>query len=127
MPNTSSVDNIIVQLSRDYAIRCINLFKFLNKNKEYVMAKQILRCGTSIGANISESVFAQSRSDFVSKLSIALKEARENQYWLDLLHATEYIDDVSFKSMNDDCNKIIGTLVKIIKTTKNKFEKDDKS
>jgi four helix bundle protein len=60
-------------------------------------------------------------------LSIALKEARENQYWLDLLHATEYIDDVSFKSMNDDCNKIIGTLVKIIKTTKNKFEKDDKS
>ncbi len=121
----SSVDNIIVQLTRDFAIRCINLFKFLNKNKEYVMAKQILRCGTSIGANVSESIFAQSRSDFISKLSIGLKEARETQYWLDLLHATNYIDDTSFKSMSDDCNKIIGTLVKIIKTTKNKFEDKD--
>lgn len=121
----TSVDNIIVQLTRDFAIRCIKLYKFLNKNKEYVMAKQILRCGTSIGANISESIFAQSRSDFVSKLSIGLKEARETQYWLDLLHATNYIDDSSFQSMSDDCNKIIGTLVKIIKTTKNKSEDMD--
>ena len=109
--------NIILELTRNFAIRCINLFKFLNEQKEYVMAKQILRSGTSIGANVAESIYAQSRPDFISKLKIALKEARETGYWLDLLHATNYIDDKSFESMNNDCGKIIGTLVKIINTT----------
>ena len=70
------------------------------------MAKQILRSGTSIGANVAESIYAQSRPDFTSKLKIALKEARETAYWLDLLHATNYIDDQSFESMNNDCGKI---------------------
>ena len=109
--------NIILELTRNFAIRCINLFKFLNEQKEYVMAKQILRSGTSIGANVAESIYAQSRPDFISKLKIALKEARETAYWLDLLHATNYIDDQSFESMNNDCGKIIGTLIKIINTT----------
>ena len=81
------------------------------------MAKQILRSGTSIGANVAESIYAQSRPDFISKFKIALKEARETEYWLDLLHATNYIDDKAFESMNNDCGKIIGTLVKIINTT----------
>jgi len=82
------------------------------------MSKQILRCGTSIGANISESVFAQSRQDFISKLSISLKEASETKYWLELLHETEYITDTQFDSLLDDNTKLIGTLVNIINTTK---------
>ena len=82
------------------------------------MSKQILRCGTSIGANISESVFAQSRQDFISKMSISLKEASETKYWLELLHETEYITDAQFDSLLDDNTKLIGTLVNIINTTK---------
>lgn len=116
-------DNIIVKLTRDFAIRCINLFKFLNNNKEYTMAKQILRSGTSIGANVSEAVHGQSKADFISKMNIALKEAEETRYWLDLLHATDYIDTRSFESMNNDCSKIIGTLVKILKSSK--YDKKD--
>lgn len=82
------------------------------------MANQILRSGTSIGANVREGVRGQSKSDFISKFHIALKEAEETRYWLDLLNATDYIDDKAFKSMDDDCSKIVGTLVKILKTTK---------
>jgi four helix bundle protein len=82
------------------------------------MSKQILRCGTSIGANISESVFAQSRQDFISKLSISLKEASETKFWLDILHETDYITDEQYLSLNDDNSKLIGTLVNIINTTK---------
>ena len=73
---------------------------------------------TSIGANISESVFAQSRQDFISKMSISLKEASETKYWLELLHETEYITDAQFDSLLDDNTKLIGTLVNIINTTK---------
>ena len=87
------VDNQIVVDAKAFAIRIIKLYKYLlEEKKEYVMAKQVLRSGTSIGANISESVFAQSRLDFVSKMSIALKEANETKYWLDLLVETEYIE-----------------------------------
>ena len=86
--------------------------------KEFVLSKQILRSGTSIGANISESVFAQSRMDFVSKMSISLKEASETKYWLDLLYETEYISQEQYDSVSDDLGKITGTLVKIVNTTK---------
>ena len=82
------------------------------------MSKQILRCGTSVGANISESVFAQSRQDFISKLSISLKEANETKFWLDILHETDFITDSQFKSLNEDNSKLIGTLVNIINSTK---------
>ena len=86
--------------------------------KEFVLSKQILRSGTSIGANISESVFAQSRMDFVSKMSISLKEASETKYWLDLLYETKYISQEQYDSLSDDLGRITGTLVKIVNTTK---------
>ena len=101
-------DNQIVIDSKNYAIRIVNLYKYLNDvKKEFVMSKQILRSGTSIGANISESVFAQSRQDFISKLSISLKEASETKFWLELLHETDFISEAQFNSLNDDNSKLI--------------------
>ena len=111
----------IQQKSRDFAIRIINCYKFLTEDKkEFVMSKQLLRCGTSIGANTRESKNAQSRTDFLSKLNIALKEADETAYWLDLLQATDYLDKKMFNSINDDCTEIIKMLTAIIKTLKEK-------
>ena len=113
-------DNQIVLDSKAFAIRIIKLYKYLSEGKkEFVISKQILRSGTSIGANISESIFAQSRMDFVSKMSIALKEASETKYWLDLLMETEYITKMQYESIADDISKIIGTLVNIVNSTKN--------
>jgi four helix bundle protein len=113
-------DNQIVLDSKAFAIRIIKLYKYLSEEKkEFVISKQILRSGTSIGANISESIFAQSRMDFVSKMSIALKEASETKYWLDLLMETEYITKMQYESIDDDISKIIGTLVNIVNSTKN--------
>ena len=87
------------------------------------MSKQLLRSGTSIGANVRESINAQSRQDFISKLNIALKEADETQYWLELLHKTGYISDESFNSFNSDCEELIRLLVSITKTIQNKMVK----
>ena len=112
-------NNQIALESRNFAIRIVNLYKFLiDVKKEFVMSKQILRCGTSVGANISESVFAQSRQDFISKLSISLKEASETKFWLDILHETDFITDSQFESLNEDNSNLIGTLVNIINSTK---------
>ena len=111
--------NVILAKSRDYAIRIIRCYNHLVKtDNEYVLSKQLLRCGTSIGANVRESRNAQSRNDFVNKLNIALKEADETAYWLDLLHETGYLNDKIFDSMNADCNELIALLTAIIKTTK---------
>lgn len=113
--------NAIQDKSRSFAIKIINCYKFLTEEQhEYVMSKQVLRCGTSIGANTRESKNAQSRNDFLSKLSIALKEADETDYWLDLLHATDYIDDDLYDSLATDCAEIIKILTAIIKTLKGK-------
>ena len=79
------------------------------------MSTQLLRCGTSIGANVRESINAQSKADFVNKMNIALKEADESQYWLELLHESSFLTDNEFESLNDDLGKILGTLTKIIK------------
>jgi len=109
----------IQQKSREFAIRIINCYKYLTEQKhEQVMSKQLLRCGTSIGANTRESKNAQSRMDFLNKLNIALKEADETEYWLDLLHETQYLDDVQFDSLLSDCKEIIAILVTIIKKLK---------
>ena len=109
----------IQQKSCDYAIRIINCYKYLTEEKhETVMSKQLLRCGTSIGANTRESKNAQSRMDFLNKLNIALKEADETEYWLDLLHETNYLDDKQFQSLQDDCRELIAILVSIIKKLK---------
>lgn len=117
--------NAIQDKSRDYAIRIIECYKYLvEQRNERVMSKQLLRSGTSIGANTRESKNAQSRSDFLNKLNIALKEADETAYWLDLLHTTEYIDDKRYTSLDKDCNELISILVKIIKTIKENPLKD---
>lgn len=113
------MSNVIQDKSRAFAIKIINCYKFLiEEQHEYVMSKQLLRCGTSVGANTRESKNAQSRNDFLSKLSIALKEADETDYWLDLLHATKYIDDNRYDPLAADCAEIIRILTSIIKTLK---------
>ena len=111
--------NAIQIKSRDFAIRIIGCYRFLTEQKsEYVMSKQLLRCGTSIGANTRESKNAQSRMDFLNKLNIALKEADEAEYWIDLLHETNYLDDTTYKSINTDCTELIKLLTSIIKKLK---------
>ena len=117
--------NVIQDKSRNFAIRIIKCYKYLvEQQKERVMSKQLLRSGTSIGANTRESRNAQSRLDFLNKLNIALKEADETAYWLDLLHATEYIDDKMYTSLNSDCDEIISILVRIIINIKDNPTKD---
>ena len=112
-------DNLIARLSLDFAVRIVKLRKYLSETKnEYILSKQILRSGTSIGANIYESEHAQSKDDFLAKLYISLKEANETKYWLELLHLSDYIDDNQYESIINDLGKIIGTLVNIIKKTK---------
>ena len=115
------MDNAIQNKSRDFAIRIIGCYKYLTTEKnEFVMSKQLLRCGTSIGANTRESKNAQSRMDFLNKLNVALKEADETDYWLDLLHVTGYIDDKQYESIVSDCKELVALLVSIIKTLKEK-------
>lgn len=109
----------IQQKSRDFAIRIINCYSYLvNEKHEQVMSKQLLRCGTSIGANTRESKNAQSRMDFLSKLNIALKEADEIEYWLDLLHETKFLDDKMYDSINKNCVELIKLLTASIKKLK---------
>ena len=112
-------DNQVLNDSKAFALRIIRLYNYLKEEKQvYVLSKQVLRSGTSIGANIRESVNAQSRMDFINKLNIALKEANETEYWLELLHESDYLDETQFESIFNDCGKIAATLTKIIKTTK---------
>ena len=119
-------DNVIYTLSKKFALRIVRLYLFLrDERKEYVMSKQIYRCGTSIGANIAESRFGQSDADHVNKLSIALKEASETLYWLELLHEAEFINDKQFDSLYNDAKIIVGTLVNIVNKLKKK-QQDNK-
>lgn len=118
--------NPIVDKSMAFAVRIVNLYSYLVKNRsEYVMSKQLLRSGTSIGANVRESVYAQSRADFNAKMYIALKEAGESAYWIELLERTEYLTPTQAKSIYDDCDELIKILSSITKTTKTNG-KDDK-
>ena len=111
-------ENIIVDKSFDFAVRIVNLYKYLNtEQKEYVVSKQLLRSGTSIGANVSEAERAQSKADFISKMSIALKEANETNYWLKLLYKTNYLSKSQYDSINADINELIKLLVAICKTS----------
>ena len=110
-------NSIIADKSKAFALRIIRLKKYLAAEKrEYIMANQIVRSGTSIGSNIREARRAQSDADFIHKLCISLKEADETQYWLELLHESDYINDAIYLSMNKDCDEIIRILVSIIKT-----------
>ena len=111
-------DNPIVDLTYNFGVRIVKFYKYLTTKQVYVLSKQLLRCGTSIGANVHESIHAQSKADFISKLNIALKEADETDYWLRVLRDSDVIEEVEFESLQKDVKQIIGTLVKIIKTSK---------
>ena len=113
------MDKAVQEKSFHFAVRIVNLCKFLqNEKKEYILYKQLFRCGTSIGANVAEAQQAQSRADFVSKLNIALKEAYETDYWLRLLHETNYLTESAFQSVISDCRELEKLLISIIKTAK---------
>ena len=107
-------------LSMDFAVLIIGLVKHLKENKEYIVSNQIGRSGTSIGANIREAQYAHSKADFVAKLQIALKEANETGYWLELLYKTNYIDEASYKNLDSLCTSIRIMLISSINTVKSK-------
>ena len=110
--------NIILNKSKKFAIRIIRLYQHLSREKrEFVLSKQVLRSGTSIGANIREAHQGQSKRDFIHKMSIALKEATETEYWLELLNETDYISNNEFKSIYNDCNELNKLLISIIKSS----------
>jgi four helix bundle protein len=117
-------DSVIYKLSKKFALRMRRLYVCLSdERKEFVMSKQLYRSGTSIGANIAESLYAQSEADYLNKLKIALKEASESKYWIELLNESELLNQQEFDSLINDINIIIGTLVNII----NKVVKYEKS
>ena len=114
-------DNVIQKKSFDFAVRIVNAFKYLRETKgEYVLSKQLLRCGTSVGANIEEAIGAQSTADFISKLTIAYKEAREVMYWLKLLIATQFLGPKIGESLLHDAEELCKIIGKIQLTTKSR-------
>ena len=114
-----TLDNPIEKRAYQFALRIVNAYKYLTRQQsEFVLSKQMLRSGTSIGAMMREAKFAQSRADFVNKASIALKEANETLYWIELLHDSEYIDDLSFNSLHQEADELTAILASTVKTTK---------
>jgi four helix bundle protein len=112
-------ENVIKEKSFEFSIRVINLYKYLtNEKKEFILSKQIIRSGTSIGANVEEACAGQSKKDFIAKLSISLKEAKETHYWLRLLFRCEYIEEQMFNSIIKDCDEIIVILTRILQTSR---------
>ena len=109
--------NIVVEKSFEFAVRIVNLYKFLTReHKEYVLAKQLLRCGTSIGANVAEAQRGQSKADFAAKMNIALKETNETVYWLRLLYKTDYLTKTQYQSMDTDAQELLNLLTAICRT-----------
>ena len=117
-------DSLLATKSMDFAIRIINFNKTLKKKQEYIISNQLLRSGTSIGANIREAKFAQSTADFISKMSIALKEANETLYWLELLNKTDYIGNKEYNSIYSDCDEILRMLHSTVRTSKLKLNQN---
>jgi four helix bundle protein len=112
-------ENVIKDKTFAFALRIVKLYQFLiDSKKEYVLSKQVLRSGTSIGANVRESEHGQSKADFIHKISIALKEANETDYWLELLYQSGYLDEKMYPSIKQDCQEILKILTAIVKTSK---------
>ena len=112
-------DNIVSEKSLIFAIRIVRLYQYLVREKnEYVLSKQMLKSGTSVGANIREALRGQSRQDFAAKMNISLKEINETEYWLELLYKTDYITKKEFQSIFSDCNELTKLLTSIVKTTR---------
>ena len=114
-------ENIIVTKSYAFALEIISLYKLLIEKREFVLSKQILRSGTSIGANIHEGVASESKKDFIHKLGLSAKEARETSYWLRLLKDSEFISHEQFNNLNNKCQELIRILNSIILTTKERY------
>lgn len=113
------MSSVVFEKSLEFAVRCVRFYDYLrSEKKEYVISKQILRSGTSIGANISESQGAQSTPDFVAKLHVSLKEARETAYWLLVLYKSDKISEAEYDSMYKDLDELISLLVSILETVK---------
>ncbi len=111
-------DNLIALKTHAFARRMVKAYQYIREKKEYNMSDQLVRSGTSVGAMVKEAEFAQSKADFINKMSIALKEANETRYWLDLLHYGEYLEDDIYLSLDNDIKEIISILVAIVKSTK---------
>ena len=112
-------NNVVERKSKSFALRSIRLFQYLTKEKrEFILSKQVIRSGTSIGANVKEAIYGQSRADFLAKMSIALKEANETDYWLELIYAGGYISFSEYQSIAHDCDDLIRLLTAIVKSTR---------
>lgn len=112
-------ENVIADKSKAFALRIIKLYHYLrNEKSEHVLSKQLLRSGTSIGANVKEAVNGQSKADFYAKMYIAYKEANESEYWLELLYESGYIEQQAFESIYSDCKELIKILASFTKTQK---------
>lgn len=112
-------ESVTLDKSKEFAIRIVKLYNYLRKEKrEFVMSKQLMRCGTSIGANLSEAIYGISRKDFLAKASISLKECAETKYWLELLNKTGYLNDNKFNSIDEDCTELIKLLASTVITTR---------
>ena len=115
--------NVLKEKSFDFALRIVKMYRYLQEEKkEYIMSKQLMRAGTSVGAMVREAEFAESKSDFVHKMAIAQKEIGETLYWLELLNASEYITIQQFESINSDAVEIIKLITSTIKTAKTKIK-----
>ena len=113
--------NEIKVKSKKLAVRIVRLYQYISEEKrEYVISKQLLRSGTSIGANVHEALQGQSKADFTAKMSIALKEASETEYWLELLSETEYLSEGEYESIRKDCGEVAKMLISIVKTSRNR-------
>ena len=111
-------NNLILEKSKAFAVRSVNLYKYLTEQKhEAVLSKQLVRSGTSIGANVKEAIRGQSKADFRSKMNIALKEASETEYWLEILFETDYLSETQFESMHKDTVELIKILISIVKSS----------
>ena len=120
-------ENIIADKSFRFAIRIVKLGQYLmNEKKEFILSRQIIKSGTSIGANIEEADGGQSKADFIAKCQISYKEAKETKYWLRLLEATEYIEPKLAKSLLEDCQEIIRIIQAILKTAKENKEANER-
>jgi four helix bundle protein len=116
-------NNVVKNKSFDFAIRIVKLYQYLNNDKkEFVLSKQLLRSGTSVGAMIREAEHAESKIDFIHKFAIAQKEANETVYWLELLKATDYLNEKEFENINNDAISILKLITSILKTSKNHLE-----
>ena len=119
-------DSVTLDKSKNFAIRIVRLYQYLcTEKKEFVLSKQLLRSGTSIGANLAEAIYGISDKDFLSKIYISLKECAETNYWLELLFKTDYLTEQQYQSINEDCTELIKLLTSSAKTMSIKLKSNN--